>query len=112
MTYKQGVRIATRTIAIYLVIIASLDALNLLDSIPSWLRILHLSNPALPNTVYAHPPRNISGELMWTAFGLLALTVIKIAGCLFAARWFYACGSWLRRFFGVADELPVGEEPS
>jgi hypothetical protein len=112
MTYNQGVRIATRTIAIYLIVLALLDVLALADTVPALIRVSRLFPPALPNTVYAHPPRDLGGELMWTALAAIVFTVAKIAICLAAARWFYVCGSWLQRFFGGSDEPPVGEELS
>ena len=110
MTYNQGVRIATRTIAIYLIVMALLDVLALADTVPAVIQVSRLFPPALPNTAYAHPPRDLSGELMRTALAAIVFTVAKIAICLAAARWFYVCGTWLQRFFAPPSDEP-GVEP-
>jgi hypothetical protein len=98
MTYKDGVRIASRLLAIYFLADVVSVAIFLPQGIMNFssaVQMLH-SSPMLPN-------RYLQQSLV-----MLAMSVGRIALFLLAAIWFYKCGPLIQKFFGC----DMSQEPT
>ena len=93
MTYQQGMRLATRTVTIYLLVWALSDLIGIPREIASVIRETHTLKVAPPDSVAYH------GYLLQQAILWLAASVLRTAIWLTLALWFYRCGPTLQRFF-------------
>jgi hypothetical protein len=95
MTYEQGIRIATRTFAAYLLVWAVADTMY------------------LPREFMSVTHEFRGSESVFSAFAgsyfarlyimYLAENVLRIALLLLAAGWFYRCTPHIHRFFTATD---------
>jgi len=99
MTYNDGVKIASRVAALYLIFWVISDAIDLPQEVMS---LRH----TLPDSIYPQ-----GGYFIRQALMLVARTVLKIALWLMAAIWFYKCGPGIQKFFGcdVQEEITQPE---
>ncbi len=103
MTYEQGIRLATRTVTIYLLLWALSDLIGIPREILSVIRESHTLKVAPPDAVAYY------GYLLQQAILWLSGSVLRTAIWLMLALWFYRCGPTLQRFF-AGDH--AGTEPA
>jgi hypothetical protein len=102
VTYEQGIRIATRTFAAYLLVWAVADTMY------------------LPREFMSVTHEFRGSESVFSAFKgsyfarlyimYLAENVLRIALLLMAAAWFYRCTPRIHRFFTATDTLESNNE--
>jgi hypothetical protein len=106
VTYEQGVRIAARALAVYLVVWAVSDAIGLPAEIMAVRH--HLQAAAIPRESM---PVDLEASVVYylrVSIMALASTILRIALWLMAARWFYYCGPRIQKILGLWD-APGGE---
>jgi hypothetical protein len=106
MTSEQAIRIASRTIAAYLLFWAVSDASNLPREI---LSLVHeFQGPG--GYGYSVLSAAKASYIVRLYILYLAENVLRIALWLMAAGWFYRCGPRIQRFFGSIP-APDPEQP-
>ncbi len=106
MTYEQGIRIATRAIAVYLFAWAVSDAIDLPHIVIHLRHYLQLFNLFRSDGLGPQEPSVTYFLRVYAAS--LASTILRISLWLLAARWFYQCGPQVQRYFGLSDS--IGEQ--
>jgi len=92
MTYEQAIRIASRTLAAYLLLWAVSDATHLPGEI---LSLVHeYQGPNGLGFSILNAPYYVRMSILY-----LAENILHIALWLMAAGWFYRCGPRIQRFF-------------
>ena len=109
MTQEQLARIATRALAIYLVVWAVSDVIELPRS--AMTLVHYLQDARFPRE--GMPARVEDSVVYYLRYSVMVLAayVLRIALWLMGARWLYRCGPWLQRFFGLTDQ-PAGASPA
>jgi hypothetical protein len=107
MTYQEGVRLATRSIAIYLVVFAISDLLNIpyeVLTVARTVSVVHshasvlnsgwdISNRGFLRMDLASLLENLLKTVLWTSLAI----------------WFYRCGPHIQRYFSASES--TGAEP-
>lgn len=98
MTYEQGIRIASRIFAAYLLFWVVADATYLPREV---LSVTHeLQGPGAGLSVLSAFKASYFVRLSML---YLAENILRIAVYLMAAGWFYRCGPYIQKFFGRED---------
>ena len=101
MTYEQGVRLASRALAIYLIVWAVSDAIGVPHEI---MAVWHdLQEAGIPRDAMPTGLEDTVVYYLRSSIILLAGTILRIALWLMAARWFYYGAPRIQRFFGIED---------
>jgi hypothetical protein len=105
MTYEQGIRIASRTFAAYLLFWVVSDATLLPRQV---LDIVHeVKGPLLDLSWFSAFKASF---YMRVYILYLAENMLRMAMWLMAAGWFYRCTPRIQRFFAATDS-PLSDQP-
>ena len=104
MTYEQGIRIASRTVAAYLLFWAVSDATYLPRETLSVVHAIHVYGAGFSALSAFSAFYSIRLYVLY-----LAENILRIALWLVAAGWFYRCDPRILKFFGpeADDNLDV-----
>jgi hypothetical protein len=107
MTYEQGVRIASRALAIYMLGVALSNLLQIPREITAVFTQLAYSNGPHPTEA----SQRIATAGVASAIGFLAGNIIGAVIWSLAAILLYRCGRTIQRFFGPASEATDPPQP-
>jgi hypothetical protein len=102
VTNDQVIRVATRALAVYLVIWAISDVIELPRAVTTMLHYLQEAQYRR-NGMPANIDVSVLYYLRYSIIGLAAI-ILRIAVWLIAALWLCRCGPWLQRFFGFSND--------
>ena len=107
MTNEQLNRVATRALAIFLVVWAISDAIELPRSL---LTLLHeYQRVPFPSRAFTGGMDDAGAYYLRYAIVGFAGYVLRIALWLKGAQWLCQCGPWLQSFFSNSDGTPAEE---
>ena len=101
MTYERAVKIAARSIAMYLLFWAITDVVSVPNEIMSVSHEMKLVSMA--KNAGAHDAEVSQLYFLRSSVMYLAANVLRITLWVMAAGWFYRCGPAIQRFFGMEE---------